>query len=173
MFNKLRIPLNCIAAALIAYFVLKISGNLEFWITYAWTNGGIPGVLSSLGWGNRLTLGVYDVFRFSFFSLLAVLPITFLRPQLPILYSLVVVFVIIYLFRYWYIPAGPSQAPLTIHLYRTGLIIMHLLTAPAMYWILTRPKIQSLRQKLSLRLVIILYSSLVVTYIGALVVIRT
>lgn len=122
---------NSVAAVLLAgsvYYALAIIG--AYWLV--WTGGGVPSLLGSIGWGNTAVFFVWDTFRFCFLSFVAVWPVTFLKPQKPLLYSLLLVIAMILWYRYWtYLTYWATLSP--SQYWVPWLILVHVLSIPAMY----------------------------------------
>jgi len=129
-----RLSGNCLIAVFLVWGALYILFGLESRANYSWTDGGIPAILLSIGWGTRGHYFVYDTLRFCLFSFIALWPVTFLRPHRPVLYLLCIMATIILMFGYWRTPAQwatlPNRAILT-----SFLSFVHVLSFPAMYLI--------------------------------------
>ena len=132
MSSFFRLSVNCLFAVFLALGAMNVLLNLYGHVTYLWTGGGIPGLLISKGWGSTFTFFVYDTLRFCLVSFVAIWPVTALKPQKPVLYSLAIMIVMIILFQYWrhlYVWATlPPRA-----LWAPWLVLIHVLSVPAMY----------------------------------------
>ena len=127
-----RLSVNCLLAVFLALGAMNVLFNFYGLVTYLWTDGGIPGLLISKGWGSTFTFFVYDTLRFCLVSFVAIWPVIALKPQKPVLYSLAIMIVMIILFQYWRHlddwATLPSRA-----LWAPWLVLIHVLSVPAMY----------------------------------------
>jgi hypothetical protein len=127
-----RLSLNSVIAVFLAFGALHAVWESYEYANYALIDGGIAQLLHSLGWGSTATFFVYDSIRFCLYSFVAVWPVTFLKPQKPVLYSAAILIVLIVLFQHWrhlYLWATlPRRA-----LWAPWLILIHVLSIPAMY----------------------------------------
>lgn len=122
---------NSVAAVLLAggvYYALALIG--AYWLV--WTGGGVPSLLVFIGWGNTAAFFVWDTLRFCFLSFLAVWPVTFLKPQKPVLYSLLLVIAMVVWFRHWTHLTYWATLPPRLH-WVPWLILIQVLSVPAMY----------------------------------------
>ena len=132
MSSLVRTSLNCALSAVIFWAVYYILFTADSYASYLWTDGGIPGLLISAGLTHSGYFFLYDILRFSLFSFLAVWPVTLLRPQRPVLYSIVMMaFLVVWLSLWKHLftwPSLPSRA-----LWSPWLVLVWLLSVPGMY----------------------------------------
>ena len=127
-----RLSVNCLLAVFLTLGAMIMLLDVYGWVTYLWTGGGIPGLLISKGWGNTSTFFVYDTLRFCLISFVAIWPVTALKPQNPVLYSLAIMIVMIILFQYWrHLDDWATLPPRA--LWAPWLVLIHVLSVPAMY----------------------------------------
>jgi len=132
MSSFVRIGINCAISAVIFWAVYYVLFMAHDYITYLWTDGGIPGLLRSAGLTYNGYFYLYDALRFSLFSFLAVWPVTFLKPQKPVLYAIVMMALLVIKLSLWTHlftwPSLPSRA-----LWSPWLVLIWVLSIPAMY----------------------------------------
>ena len=126
-----RLIANCVAAVLLSSGVYYVLAIFEAY-TLVWTGGGVPSLLVSNGWGSIASFFIYDLLRFCLLSFLAVWPVTFLKPQKPVLYSLLLVIFMVMWFQYWEHLTSWTTLPTRYH-WVPWLILIHVLSVPAMY----------------------------------------
>lgn len=127
-----RLSVNCLFAVFLAWGVIHVLFTLHDWVTYLWTEGGIPGFLISKGWSSISALFVYDTLRFCLVSFVAVWPVTYLKPQKPVLYSLAIMIAMIILLQYWRHLDDWATLPHRVR-WTPWLVLIHVLSIPAMY----------------------------------------
>lgn len=131
MSSNLRLLANCAATVLLAFAVMQIVGIVEAYVLI-WTGGGMPSFFVSIGWGNATTFFVYDTVRFCLISFLAVWPVTFLKPQKPVLYSMAIIIAMIIWHQYWRHLFGWTSLPQRAQ-WVPWLALVRVLSIPAMY----------------------------------------
>ena len=127
-----RLIVNCLLAVFLAWGALHVLFRMHDLISYSWFTGGVAGFLVSKGWANSFTYFLYDGLRFCLFSFLMVWPVTFLKPQKPVLYSLVIMIAMVVLTQYWWHLTAWTTLPRRA-LWGSAAVLAHVLSIPAMY----------------------------------------
>ena len=129
----LRAVINTFLAVVLSMSAMSALFTLDMYANYVWPEkGGLPAYLISIGWGSNFGFFIYDAIRFCLISFLAVWPVTFLRPQRPVLYSIAIMGALIVLFTYWVHLTSWTDLPRRA-LWTPWLVLIHVLSIPAMY----------------------------------------
>lgn len=126
-----HLSVNCLLAVFLAFGALYVLFRMHDLISLS-TAGGVPTYLISKGWANSFTYFLYDTVRFCLFSFVAVWPVTVLKPQKPVLYSLAIMVVMVVLFQYWWHLVSWTSLPRRA-LWGSAVVLIHVLSIPAMY----------------------------------------